>query len=373
MIKRMILMLVAVLAFIGALGAIKVHQIRGAMAQGGSFQPPPEAVTTIVARQETWPATVNAIGTVTAVQGVTVSADLPGIVEKIAFQSGQRVGKGAVLVKLDTSQEEAQLVAAQSQRDLARLNHERMRGLKESGVISQSDYDRAAAELKQGEARVGEIRATIERKTIRAPFSGLLGIRQVNLGQYLAGGDPVVPLQSLHPIYVNFAVPQQQVGRLRPGDAVHLTAEGGISSTGKITAADSVVDPATRNVQFQATFPNPDARLHPGMYVETQVVLGTGEAVITLPASAISYAPYGDSVFLVEEMKGPDGKPYRGVRQQFVKLGSARGDQVAVVSGVKPGEVVVTSGVFKLRNGAAVRVNNEIQPANNPAPRPADS
>jgi len=373
MMKRMILMLVAVLVFIGAIGAIKVHQIRGAMAKGGSFQPPPEAVTTIVAKQDSWPATVNAIGTVTAVQGVTVSADLPGIVERITFQSGQRIRKGDVLVKLDTRQEQAQLTAVQSQRDLARLNHERMSGLRESGVISQSDYDRAAAELKQDEARVGEIRATIERKTIRAPFSGLLGIRQVNLGQYLAGGDPIVPLQALQPVYVNFAVPQQQVGRLRAGAAVRLTAEGGISSSGRINAVDSVVDAATRNFQIQATFPNSDARLRPGMYVETQVVLGTGEAIIALPASAISYAPYGNSVYLVEDMKGPDGKPYRGVRQQFVKLGPSRGDQVAVVSGVKPGEEVVTSGVFKLRNGAAIRVNNEIQPANSPAPRPADS
>jgi membrane fusion protein, multidrug efflux system len=362
--KRMILMLSAVAVFVAAIGAIKVHQVRGGMAQGG-FQPPPEAVTTIVAKQETWPATVAAIGTVTAVQGVTVSADLPGIVEKIAFESGKRVRKGDVLVKLDTSQEEAQLAAAQSQRDLARINDERMRGLRESGVISQADYDRAAAELKQGEARVGEIRATIERKTIRAPFAGILGIRQVNLGQYLAGGDPVVPLQSLHPIYANFAVPQQQMGHLKAGTAVHLTAEGGISASGKITAVDSIVDPAT--------FANPDGRLRPGMYVETHVLLGAGSEVVALPASAISYAPYGDSVFLVEDVKGPDGKTFRGVRQQFVKLGGARGDQVAVVSGVKSGEEVVTSGVFKLRNGAAVRVNNQIQPANSLTPKPEDS
>jgi membrane fusion protein (multidrug efflux system) len=370
--KRMFLMLVAVAAFIGAIGAVKVHQIRGAMAQGGSFQPPPEAVTTTIAKRQNWPATVNAIGTVTAVQGVTVSADLPGIVDKISFESGRWVRVGDLLVKLDTRQEEAQLAAAESQRDLARLNAERLRGLRESGVISQADYDRAAAELKQDEAQVGEIRATIARKTIRAPFSGLLGIRQVNLGQYLAGGAPIVPLQSLSPCYVNFAVPQQQVGRLPSGAAVQATA-GGVTAAGKITAVDSVVDPATRNVQVQATFANPGGRLRPGMFVETRVALGTGETVIALPASAVSYAPYGDSVFVVEEMKGPDGKPYRGVRQQFVKLGRARGDQVAVVSGLEPGLEVVTSGVFKLRNGAAVLVNNAIQPADNPAPKPANT
>jgi membrane fusion protein (multidrug efflux system) len=311
---------------------------------------------------------------VTAVQGVNVSADLPGIVEKISFESGRMVRAGQVLVKLDTSQEEAQLAAAQSQNNLARLNLERMRGLRESGVISQSDYDRSTAEAQQGEARVGEIRATIQRKTIRAPFSGLLGIRQVNLGQYLNGGAPIVPLQSLRPVYANFAVPQQEVGRLRAGAIVRLKAQGtDVEATGRITAVDSVVDEATRNVQVQATFDNADGRLRPGMYVEAQVAMGAAQAVVTLPTSAVSYAPYGDSVFIVEDVKGPDGKTFRGVRQQFVKLGGSRGDQVAVVSGLKAGEEVVTSGVFKLRNGAAVRVNNQIQPGNNPTPRPEDS
>ena len=372
--KRMFLMLLAVAVFVAAVGAIKYRQVRGAIAQASSFQPPPEAVTTTIAKQEEWSSTVSGIGTVTAVQGVTVSADLPGIVEKITFESGRMVRAGDVLVKLDTSQEEAQLTAAESQRDLARLNLDRMRGLKESGVISVADYDRAAAEFKQGDARVGEIRATIARKTIRAPFSGLLGLRKVNLGQYLNGGDPVVPLQSLRPVYVTFAVPQQEMARLRPGTPVHLTIEGTVAKpVGKITAVDSIVDPATRNVQIQATFENADGRLRPGMFVESQVVLGASQQVVALPASAISYAPYGNSVFLVEDVKGPDGKSYRGVRQQFVKLGGARGDQVAVLSGVKPGEEVATSGVFKLRNGAAVLVNNKVQPGNSSTPRPEDS
>ncbi len=374
MAKRMIVMLLAVAIFAAALGAVKYRQIKGAMAQHANFQPPPEAVTTTIARQEEWPSTVAAIGTVTAVQGVTVSADLPGIVEKITFESGQMVRAGAVLVKLDTSQEEAQLTAAQAQLDLARMSLERMKGLKESGVIAVADYDRASAEFKQGDAKVGEIRATIARKTIRAPFSGLLGIRKVNLGQYLAGGDPVVPLQSLSPMYVNFAVPQQEMSRLGRGAAVHLTIEGTTAKpVGRITALDSVVDPATRNVQIQATFANADGRLHPGMFVETQVLLGASQQVIALPTSAISYAPYGNSVFLIEDVKGPDGKTYRGVRQQFVKLGGSRGDQVAVVSGLKPGEEVATSGVFKLRNGAAVQINNKIQPASGSTPRPEDS
>jgi membrane fusion protein (multidrug efflux system) len=370
--KRMIVMLIAVVVFVAAIGAVKFRQVRGAMAQGASFKPPPESVTTSVARQEAWPSTVAGIGTVTAVQGVTVSADLPGIVEKIAFESGRMVRAGDLLVRLETTQEQAQLAAAETQRDLARVNLERMRGLRDSGVIAQADYDRAAAELKQGEARTGEIRATIERKTIRAPFSGLLGIRKVNLGQYMVSGDPVVPLQSLRPVYVNFSVPQQEMGHLRAGATVEVTGEG-IKGTGRITAVDSVVDEATRNVQVQATFDNAAGGLRPGMFVEANVLLGAGRPVVTLPASAVSYAPYGDSVFIVEDVKGPDGKPYRGVRQQLVKLSGTRGDQVGIASGIRAGEVVVTSGVFKLRNGAAVRVNNEIQPANDPAPRPEDS
>jgi len=375
MAKRMILMLAVTALFVAGLGFVKFKQFQAAAGQAAAFQPPPEAVTTVVAQLESWPSTLNAIGTTAAVQGVTVSADLPGIVDRITFESGRFVREGEVLVHLDTRQEQAQLTAAEAQRDLAQLNFERMQGLVKDGAISRADYDLAAAEQKQTAARVGEIRATIERKTIRAPFSGILGIRQVNLGQYLSGGDAVVPLQSLHPIYVNFGVPQQDAGRMRPGRNVRITADSlsGVEFTGRITAIDSVVNEATRNVQVQATVPNPDGKLRPGMFVQTAVILGAERPVVALPASAISYAPFGDSVFIVTDMKGPNGETYRGVRQEFVKLGGARGDQIAVVSGVKPGEEVVTSGVFKLRNGAAVMVNNKVQPANNPAPKLADS
>jgi membrane fusion protein (multidrug efflux system) len=373
--KRMIVMLAGVVVFLGVTGSVKFRQVQGAIAQAASFQPPPEAVTTIVSQQEEWPATLGAIGTVAAVHGVTVSADLPGIVDAIAFDSGRTVQAGETLLRLDTRQERAQLVAAESQRDLARLNLDRLQGLREEGIVSQADYDRASAEHKQAEARVGEIRATIERKQIRAPFTGVLGIRQVNLGQYLNGGDPVVPLQSLDPIYVNFAVPQQEVGQLRVGGEVRVAAEGvsGPEAVGRITAVDSIVDEATRNVRVQATLANPGGRLRPGMFVKAQVVLGESASVVALPASAISYAPYGDSVFVLEDLRSPKGEAYRGVRQQFVKLGGSRGDQVAVVSGLDAGQEVVTSGAFKLRNGAAVRVNNQIQPSNDPAPRPEDN
>jgi membrane fusion protein (multidrug efflux system) len=303
-----------------------------------------------------------------------VSADLPGVVDRIEFESGGSVRAGDVLVQLDTRQEQAQLAAAEAARDLARLNFVRLEGLVNQRAISRVDYDRAAAEQKQTEARVGEIRATIARKTICAPFSGILGIRQVNLGQYLSGGAPVVSLQKLDPIYVEFALPQQYVARVRSGSRVRVQSAdlGGAEFAGQVTAVNSVVDESTRNIRIQATLANPLGTLRPGMFVETDVLLGAARRVIALPASAVNYAPYGDSVFIVTDLKDAGGQTYRGVRQQFVKLGPARGDQIAVLSGMKPGEEVVTSGVFKLRNGAAVFVNNKVQPSNAPSPKPED-
>ncbi len=375
MTKRMWIVLMLALGFVGALGAVKTLQIQGAIAQASTFQPPPEAVTTMRVRQEQWPAGLDAIGTVAAVHGVTVSADLPGVVEAITFDSGRTVAASEVLVRLDSRQEQAQLAAAEAQRDLARLNLDRTRGLVDQGIVSKADADQVIAQHRQAVARVGEIRATIERKQIRAPFAGVLGIRQVNLGQYLDAGKPVVPLQSLDPIYVNFSLPQQRVGELRVGREVRVTTEnlGGRPLVGRISAIDAVVDPATRNVEVQATLANRERRLRPGMFVQTHVQTGDVRPVLSLPASAINYAPYGDSVFVVGQMKTPNGARYRGVRQQFVRLGGARGDQVAIVSGLEPGQEVVTSGAFKLRSGGAVLVNNEVQPGNDPSPTPEDN
>ena len=375
MMKRMLAMLAVMLVLIGGLGFIKFRQIQTAMAQGAAFQMPPEAVTTIVAKEEEWPETLTAIGSAAAVQGVTVSADLSGTVDRIAFESGRQVQKGQVLVELDTRQERAQLAAVEAQRDLARLNFDRMQGLLKENVISRAEFDSATAENKQTEARVGEIRASIARKSITAPFSGVLGIRQANVGQYLSSGDPVVELQALNPIYVNFGVPQQAAPHMRVGREVRITSEGlgAVEFVGKITAVDSTVNAETRNMQVQATLANPNAALRPGMFVQVAVTVGEGRPVVSLPASAISYAPYGDSVYVVSELKGPGGQTYRGVRQQVVKLGPSRGDQIAIASGVQPGDEVVTSGVFKLRNNAAVLVNNKVQPSNNPAPKPEDN
>jgi membrane fusion protein, multidrug efflux system len=371
----MVLMLAVMLVLLSSLGFVKFRQISSAVQAASHFQPPPEAVTSIVTHQEQWGATMDVIGTMEAVHGVTVSADLPGMVEKISFDSGQFVPVGQVLVELDTRQERAQLAALEAQRDLAKTNFSRMQQLLEAGVISRADFDAAAAQQKATEANVAETRATIERKMIRAPFSGILGIRKVNLGQYLAAGNAIVPLQSLDPIYVDFGVPQQEISQVRAGNTLHVTSESltGENFTGRVNALNSVVDEATRNVQVQATLANPQGKLKPGMFVQVALGFGKARQVIALPASAISYAPYGDSVYVITDLKDPQGNAYRGVRQQFVKVDGSRGDQVGIVSGLNPGDEVVTSGVFKLRNGAAVRINNKVQPENNPAPKPADS
>ena len=372
--KRMIQMLVVVIAIIAILGFIKFQQISAAMKAGASFQMPPEAVTTVIAQPGKWESSIQAVGSIEPIQGVTLSADQPGVVSHISFQSGSRVRQGQVLVALDTRQERAQLASAQARRDLTRQSLDRAKSLLASGAIAQAEFDQSDAAFKDAEASVKLIEASIERKTIRAPFSGTAGIRQVNLGQYVNSGDPVVPLQSLDRVYVDFAVPQQQVVALRPGAKVEVADSGSVTlASGTITAINPVADEATRNVQVQATFANPRGRLRPGMYVTCRVAVGSGQSVTAVPISAINYAPYGNSVFIVEEMKGQDGKPYKGVRQQFVQLGEARGDQVAVLTGIQPGAEIVTSGVFKLRSGAAVVVNNEVKPSNSAAPKPEDS
>jgi membrane fusion protein, multidrug efflux system len=376
MAKRMIFMLLAAAAIIGGLAFVKYRQVETAIAMGASFQMPPTAVSTVVAQRETWPSTLSIIGTAEAIQGVTVSADLPGTVDKIHFESGQSVHEGDILVELDTRQERAQLANAEAQRDLAKVQYGRSEQLVQAGVISKSEYDNSAAQQKVTEAQVGDIKAAIARKTIHAPFSGILGIRQISLGQYMAAGQAIVSLQALNPIYVNFGVPQQDTVKLSIGRSLRITNTDAPSMefSGKITALDSVINEQTRNIQVQATVPNPQGKLRPGMYVQVELPLGAPRDVIPLPASAINYAPYGDSVYIVTDMQDPKtGKTYRGVKQQVVKLEGSKGDQVAVVSGLNPGDEVVSAGVFRLRNAAPVQVNNTVKPGNNPNPNPEES
>ena len=360
------------------LGFFKFTQIQGfiALAKSGAFAPPPTAISTVVAKQTSWQPTLDTIGSVVAINGVTVSTDLAGIVSQIAFESGAKVHAGDLLVHLDTSQEEAQLHQAEAQRDLAQVNLKRNTGLLASKTISQSDYDTSEATFRQMQATVDQYRAVIARKTLRAAFNGIVGIRQANLGQYLSTGDPVVTLQSFDPIYVNFSLPQQNLSKLAVGQTVELHADAfdNEAFAGKINAINSLVDQTTRNVQVQATLSNPDAKLRPGMFVKVSVLMNESKEVIAIPATAIHYAPYGDSIFIVSDMKDPQsGKPYKGVREQFVKVGQARGDLVAIDSGLKPGEEVATSGVFRLRNSAPVVVNNQTKPGAELRPTPSNS
>jgi membrane fusion protein (multidrug efflux system) len=373
--RRMLQMLGTFVLVVAILGFVKYRQISAAIAANKSFSPPPEAVTTVVAQQVEWSNTLDAVGSIAPIQGVTLSADLPGVVAKVAFNSGAHVPEGQVLVQLDTRQEQAQLASAQAQLDLAKVNLDRAQKLFDQKAIAQSDFDLANAQYKSAEAAVGQAQASIDRKTIRAPFAGVTGIRQVNLGQYVNSGDAIVTLQAMDAVFMNFSVPQQDFRALTLGSTVDATVEGSKDSVfhGKVTAIDPVVNDATRNVSVQATFPNPRGELKPGMYATVRVVVGEGQPIVSLPSSAINYAPYGNSVFILEDMKGPDGKTYRGVRQQFVKLGRAMGDQVAILGGVKAGDEVATSGVFKLRPNAAVKVNNTVMPSDSTAPKPADS
>ena len=375
MAKRFIIMFLLVIAVIGGLAFVKYKQVEAAIAMGSSFAPPPTSVTTVVAQKDTWPSTLTLVGTAAAIQGVTVSADLPGTIDKIHFEAGQQVHQGDVLVELDTRQERAQLANVEAQRDLAKINFARLEQLVKEGVTARSEFDNAVAQQKATEAQVGEIRATIARKTIRAPFSGGLGIRQANVGQYLAAGAAIVSLQALNPIYVNFGVPQQVLPQLGKGHVVSVSNSGSTAPpiNGRITALDSVINEQTRNIQVQATVPNGAGKLRPGMFVEVKLPLGKARDVIPVPGSAINYAPYGDSVYVVTEMKDPKGNSYQGVRQQVVKIDGSRGDQVAIVSGLNPGDQIVSAGVFRLRNNAPVQINNSVQPGNNPNPKPEDN
>jgi membrane fusion protein (multidrug efflux system) len=371
----MLLMLAIVAVVIAGIALWKYTLIQKGIAMGKKFAPPPAAVTTLIVQPQKWQPVLSAVGSLKAVNGVTVSTDLAGIVSEIAFESGTPVKKGALLVKLDTAEEEAQLVSAEAKLTLARTDLERKRDLLAKKAIAQSEWDAAQSQLRQMEAEVAEMKALVDRKRLEAPFDGIVGIRQVNIGQYLQPGMPIVPLQSMDPIHVEFALPQTDLPLIAVGKKVQVNAAGLGDShfTGEITAIDSRVDEATRNIMVEATVPNPDHKLLPGMFVDVEVLLPEKENVLAIPSSSIAYAPYGDSIYIVREKTAPDGKPLKQVDQQFVQLGPKRGDQVTILSGLKAGEEVVSSGVFKLRPGAPVQINNSVQPGNELNPTPADT
>lgn len=362
------------IAVIAVIVLIKVTQINTLI--HAKAVTPLEAVSTAEAKRETWQRSLTSVGSLTAVQGVTVAAELDGKIVQIAFEAGSKVNAGDVLVRQDTSAEEAQLRSAEANAELANVNLQRTRELLAKATVSQAQFDGDVATAKQAVAAGDNVRATIAKKTIKAPFSGQLGIRLVNLGQNLKAGDSIVSLQALNPIFVDFYIPQEEVNLLKAGLQVRLSGDGilGDPVEGKVTAINPDVDASTRNVRVQATVDNSNGRLRPGMYVDVAVELPVIDKVLTIPATSVLYAPFGDTVYVVDsKVDEATGEKQRVVRQQIVRLGLHRGDFVAVSAGLKEGDTVVTSGVFRLRPGSAVRVNNDLAPKAELAPKPSDS
>jgi membrane fusion protein (multidrug efflux system) len=376
MTKRIIFAILGVLVMIGILGGIKGLQINRMIAAGSQSAPPPETVTTAVVRRESWESLITSVGSLEAVQGVMITAELTGKVVRIAFEPGTKVKAGDLLLQQDVSSEEAQLRAAEATLALAKLELERSSKLLATKAVAKAKYDSDNAQYQQAEAQIDGIRATIRKKTIRAPFAGRLGIRLVNLGQILNEGQSIVSLQKIDPIFVNFSLPQQQLGQVKSGLNVRVTTDAlpGQAIEGEITAISPEVDVATRNIRVQATVANNQERLRPGMFVNVAVVLPSREKVLAIPTTAVLYAPYGDTVFVVQEKKSENGvQSAKVLQQKIVQLGEKRGDFVAVVSGLDQGETVVSTGVFKLRNDQTVVVDNSLAPAFKLAPKPEDS
>lgn len=371
---RIVLTLLTVIVVLGGIFGAKALQIRKASAAAAARRPPPVTVATAQAVPETWTASLEAVASLRSFRGITVRAELEGRVTRLAFESGTAVREGDVLVELDTSTETAQLAGLEAQARLAALSLERARELRRTGTNTPADLDFAENTAQQSLAAIEVLRATIAKKRIVAPFSGRLGIRAVNPGQFLNKGDAIVELESADPIYADFGLPQQELTRLEPGLEVRLQADAypGRTFTGKIETTSPRVRDDTRNVGVRAVFPNPAEALRPGMFARVSVILPESSTVLVLPASAITYSPYGDSVYVVETETTPEGSR-EIVRQRFVEVGPRRGDQTSIRKGLKAGDRVVVAGQMKLRNGAAVRIDNSILPGNQAAPKPAES
>ncbi len=376
MITRIILSILGLAAIIGALIFVKLNQFGAMGAAQAAMVMPPTVVTATTVQEDTWQDSLSATGSLVAVQGVTVSAEVPGKITRIAFEAGATVAAGDLLVQLDTSTEEAQLASADAAVALAEVNLKRQRELRAQNTNSPSDLDAAEAQNKQSAASATALRAIIAKKSIRAPFAGRLGLRLVNLGQNLNAGDAISNLQTLDPIFANFSVPQQNLSRLKAGGAVRITTDvaPGEKFEGRITAISPEIDQATRSVRVQATLANSAEKLHPGVFASVEIVLPSRQQVLAIPATAVLYAPSGDSVFVIEEKKDEkSGQMTKVLRQQLVQLGATRGDFVSVTTGLKAGEQVVTSGVFKLSAGAAVTIDNTYAPNAQTAPAPKNS
>jgi len=363
-------LVVALVVIVG----IKASQIGSMIKAGKSFVPPPESVTTAIVEATRWEVAREAVGSLVAVRGVTVGAEVPGVIREIGFDSGASVRRGAMLVKLDTATEEAQLAAARADASLARATLRRARQLRAGDANTPADLEAAEARAEQTEATVAGLETTIAKKTIRAPFDGRVAIRQVELGQVVSAGTAIASMHSVTPIHAELSLPQQALADLAVGQHARVRTDAfpGEWWEGQVTTVNPEVDPATRNVRVRATFPNADGRLRPGMYVNVEVLSGKSRPVLLIPATAVIYAPYGDSVFVLEEKKDAAGKSSLIARQSFVRLGERRGDFVDVTAGVTAGERVVSSGAFKLRNGGVVVVNEALAPAAELAPRTSE-
>ena len=372
---RTLILIAAVILVVGGIWAYKIFTLHALQARMATMMIPPATVSTAIAPSTVWQRQFHAVGSLAAVQGVTVSNQIEGAVAKIAFESGRHVKAGDVLVEEDVSTDEAQLAGLVAQADLAKITLARSRELRANDTNSQAELDSAEGQFRAAGSAVDNERAVIGKKTIKAPFSGLLGIRQVNLGQFLPAGGPIVTLQALDPIYVNFTLPQQDVADLHVGQAVRVSIDAypGTVFEGKVNALNSKVDDATRNLQVQATLSNADERLLPGMFAGVDLILPREDHFVTLPETAIVYNPYGNAVYVIERTKTGSGSELLVARQHFVTLGETRGDEVAVVKGINAGDEVVTSGQLKLHNGSPVVVNNAVQPPVNPAPNPPNT
>ena len=363
-------------ALVVLLFLIKGLQIFTMISAGKSMVQPPATVTSVVVNQEEWSPSFSAVGSISAQQGAVVAAELAGTVSEVGFQNGAIAKKGDLLVKLDTSSEDAQMATARADLELARKDLARTRDLAKRRVISKAELDAAESKFKQKEGTVDNMQAMTGKKEVRAPFAGQLGIRQVNVGQTITAGQPVVSLQALDQVYVDFALPQQRLPQLAQGLEVRVRTDAlsGREFVGKLTAVNSAVNAVTRNVSLQATLDNPDHVLLPGMFAKVEVVLAEKQNTLVVPGTALSYAPYGDSVFVIEKKKDEKtGKESQVIRQQFVRVGEARGDFVSITTGLKAGDTVVSTGVFKLRNGMPVKVDNALAPKPELNPTPADS
>jgi membrane fusion protein (multidrug efflux system) len=371
--KLWIGVVVGLVLVLGVLAGTKAAQIGSMIEAGKSFSPPPESVASAKAEPVEWEATTGTVGTLVAVQSVTLGAELPGTVREIGFESGAAVKRGQVLVRLDTSAEEAQLAAAQADAALAKLNLERAQTLRAAGTNAPAELDAAEARAKAAAAAVKNLEATIAKKVIRAPFDGRISIRQVELGQVVAPGTPIASLHSVSPIHAEFSLPQQALAEVQVGQRARVRTDAfpGATWDGKVTTINPEVDVATRTVRVRATVDNAGGKLRPGMFANVDVLSAQKEKALVIPATAVLFAPYGDSVFVIEK-KQQDGKEVEVVQQKFVRLGERRGDFVAVTSGLEPGETVVSAGAFKLRNGMAVAVNDSRAPKPELAPKPTD-